>query len=417
MKIRTFFHSFITLIIFVNFALSQASTSTALSEYANGNYSAALKYFLSDITNVDKNAKQISMSYYNLNIFPEAEKYLKLCIQKDSLDYSSYYYLGKISKITGKLRNASVYFTKAIEKKSDYFSALFELSILNYESKNYGEAVKCFQKCIKIDSGDCLSNHYCGLSLFQVGSFDSALIYFKKAVTISPEFLPAINSMGGCYYLQKKYDSSIRIYKKSLSIDSSAAGVYKRLADSYYRADSNEAAINSYLTALNLGEKNSSIYSSLAWLYRKEIIYDSSIIYFKLFLEDDPGDAKRWVDLAVVYSMVRKFDSAKICYEKAIALSEKEISPFLSSVYVQYAMLLRSTKDLPGAVVKMSRSLELNDKNAYVYYNLGQIYDELKNNKDALKNYEKYLELETNDEKNAQLRGYVERKIITLKKK
>ncbi len=417
MKIRVIFLSFVITIISFQFCISQTSIPSGFSEYAEGNYNAALKYFLSDTAGINNNTVKISMCYYNLNMFPEAEKYFKLRLQNDSTDYSPYYYLGKISKMTGKIKNAAFYFTKAIEKKPDYFSALFELSILNYESKNYNDAVKNFQKCLAVDSGDCLSNHYCGMSLFQVGAFDSALMYFQKAVSIVPDFLPSMNSIGGCYYLQKKYDSSILTYKKSLAVDGSMGAIYKRLGDSYFRAEDNDEAINSYLTALNMGEKNASIYSSLGWLYRKEGLYDSSAIYFKIYLEDDPADGKRWVDLAMVYSMGRNFDSAKYCYDMAVNIYEKELSDILASIYVQYAMLLRSTKNLLGAVDKITRSLELNNKNAYVYYNLGQISEELKNNKEAVKNYEKYLELEVKDEKSAKWRSAVENRIKVLRKK
>ena len=417
MKIRLLFLSFISIIFFLNLSVSQTSISPGLLEYANGNYANALKIFLADTGNLDKNSRQIAMCYYNLNVFSEAERYFLFCVKKDSTDYSSYYYLGKTSKITGKSRNAASYFAKAIEKKPDYFNALFELSTLNYELKNFDAAIKLFKKCVEVDSFDCLSNHYCGMSLFQMGSFDSALTYFKKAVSITPEFLPAINSIGGCYYLKKEYDSSILMYNKSITIDSSAGSIYKRLADSYYRAENNREAINNYLMALNHGEKNSSIPSLLAWLYKKESVYDSSIIYFKLYLGEDLNDPQRWLDLAKVHLLMRNTDSAKYCYEKTIALHESDVSGNIFQIYLQYSEYLRSLKDIKGSADKLLRALDLNKKFPFLYYQLGDLYAELKNYKEAVKSFEKHLEYLDENEKNAKWRTIVEDKIKLLKKK
>ena len=274
--------------------------------------------------------------------------------------------------------------------------------ILRYDAKNYNEALPVFYRCITANPNECLANRYLDLALFQVGAYDSAIIFFKQAVDIENNFIPAINSLRICYYFQKKYDSSIIMFKKSLSIDSLSGSVWNRIGDSFYKNEDDDLAIQSYENALANGENNISIYSLLGVLYRKECIYDMVMVYYKLYLNDDPQDAKRWFDMGMVYDLGKKTDSADICFQKSIDLYEKELNRTLVPIYVHYGTFLASSRmnhKKTEALRAMERSIQLNDKSGYTYYSLAQVHDNSGNDKETLKYYEKYLEVEVRDKK------------------
>ncbi len=72
--------------------------------------------------------------------------------------------------------------------------------------------------------------------------FDTARMYFRKAIAIKPDFASAYYNMGYAWELQSVYDSAIRYYKIVLSLDSANVQVRSRLANAYFRNNQPDSA-------------------------------------------------------------------------------------------------------------------------------------------------------------------------------
>lgn len=86
-----------------------------------------------------EDSKQLALSYYKqvLKIRPNDKK--------------TYYLLGKLYGSLNKYKKAEIYFRKALEEDSTYFSANLWLGMTYYEIKDYSKALKYFEIAHKIN--------------------------------------------------------------------------------------------------------------------------------------------------------------------------------------------------------------------------------------------------------------------------
>ncbi|MCX8031269.1 MAG: tetratricopeptide repeat protein [Thermodesulfovibrionales bacterium] len=94
--------------------------------------------------------------------------------------------------------------------------------------------------------------------------YDKAIEYYKKVISLKPDHVEALISLGICYFSLSKYKESIDAYQKALLY----SGDYKheilsKIATSYFGIGNYEKAIESYRKALELSPNNPEIHFSL----------------------------------------------------------------------------------------------------------------------------------------------------------
>ncbi len=72
--------------------------------------------------------------------------------------------------------------------------------------------------------------------------FDIARTYFKKSISINPDYDKAYYNMAYAWELQGVYDSAIKYYKKVLEFDTTNVQVRSRLANAYFRNNNFDSA-------------------------------------------------------------------------------------------------------------------------------------------------------------------------------
>ena len=157
--------------------------------YRNRDYKEALKYY-KDAEPHDKNSwvcpVKIAQTYEQLNKEKKAIEIYEKVLKTYSDAYIAYY------KIALKDKSKELaYLKKAISINMNYKDAWIDLGRVAIERGNYTEANKYLGIAKYIDENDFRYYYYQGLIAKNQGMKQDALQYFKKSLSINPDYQPA----------------------------------------------------------------------------------------------------------------------------------------------------------------------------------------------------------------------------------
>lgn len=241
-----------------------------------------------------------------------AKKYFNDYLETNPEKAQAHYYLGRIAMEERELKQAIVYFDKAIDidnNNSEYFTwkgiANIELlSTVNFmEQGVYAmEALQALETAIHIDPENVdarmwLAGYYSEAPDFAGGSKEKTKEQYEAIIKINPAFVPAYINYGNALIKFEEFDLALENLEKSLKYDPENYSAYFYLGK--MSAESGKYS--------SKGEKA-----------------------LKKFIESAPKEFKdskdeAWWFLGRIYSQDGDSENARKAYEKAIALDpEKE---------------------------------------------------------------------------------------------
>jgi hypothetical protein len=132
-------------------------------------------------------------------------------------------------------------------------------------------------------------------SLKRVAMYQQALTYLDKALEIHPTFGKASQTKGLCYFYLKDYEKAgdewLRTQKMNVGIGENVSELLQSIANVYFYYGMKAGAGKQYQEAIQQFKKS---------------------LYYK------PDYADAWYNMGGAYFTVMKYDSAQICFEKAL---------------------------------------------------------------------------------------------------
>jgi len=158
-------------------------------KFKEGNVQDALGYFLLAMKKEKNYVPAILYSAMCYKILNQPDVAKKLC--QDALAINpnlpdTYYVLSKVDTA-----NAAMYLKKTTSYNPMYIDAWLDLAFISIKGNNLNEARTYLLPVKYIDSNNYKAYYYQGL-IEKIGSnYDTAAYYFKKSLSINPNFLPA----------------------------------------------------------------------------------------------------------------------------------------------------------------------------------------------------------------------------------
>lgn len=125
--------------------------------------------------------------------------------------------------------------------------------------------------------------------------YEEAITNYRKAIAIAPSWKFPLNNLATAFdemaMAQNRpvlFDSAILYYKKTISIDPGFAGVYKNYGKTLVNKGEGNQAKLQYQKSLFLDPTFSEAYQNLADLYRQEQKWDSAMYYLRIGLGFHP---------------------------------------------------------------------------------------------------------------------------------
>lgn len=334
---------------------------------------------------------------FALKRYDSAESLLNKSISLDSNNSKSYYLLGRVYMAKKEHRKAIEALTRAVTINPGYRSGYDLLGLLYGNLKDYENSIQMFKKALEIDPEHPWTWHNYSITLLDSGRVDEAIEASKSAIRIM-DFGMAHENLGKAYMKKGMYkeaeeefrsigdtqmlsvlyretkrpDLQMKMLEKSIKRDDDD-WAYVEKARALRDQGRIDEALSNYEKAIELNPKLASVYHDMGQIYKNKGNPDKAVEMYSKAIELDPGMSIAYYDLGIMYQKYPKHGSP----QQAISL--------------------------------LSVSIKLNPNYADSYYALACAYEDAEDRKNAIPNFEKYLELVPNGKFADFVRGYLKR--------
>jgi tetratricopeptide (TPR) repeat protein len=160
-------------------------------------------------------------------------------------------------------------------------------------------------------------------------------------------------------------------------------------------AGDHAGAIDKFNAAIQINDKCNDCYDNIGKIYSQDKAYDKAETAYKKAIEINANDVDAYNDLASVYNSEKKFDDAANASKKAATLSGgigASAGGNADSLYNQGVALFNGGK-ATEAMPLFQQAIQVKPDHADAHFMLGQTLVGQANFKDAVSEYERYLQL------------------------
>jgi len=163
---------------------------------------------------------------YNLKPpqFDKAADYLSKSLELKSDYADAYSELGNVRALQGDLAEASRCYSQAVELDPTHAKAMHNAGLMAYKTGYVNEAMELFRKALAIDPSIAKTHYYLGLALARSGDFRSAVEELERALTLPvpladrTQVLQAYESLGEAMLRVGRSAEAVKYYRKAVEL-------------------------------------------------------------------------------------------------------------------------------------------------------------------------------------------------------
>ncbi len=258
--------------------------------------------------------------------------------------------------------------------------------------KDYKGAIGFFDKAIAINpniSDVYLTRVYC---IANSGDFDKAKEEAAKIPALFPDSMDAQMSVASFFSDVKDFDEAVEIYdnifKKFTGLpDTTMLHLYLIRGSLKHSMNDTQAAKEDYDKAAAIDSNDANVMISLAGVYDDLGKPEESVRLMTKVIKQDPENILLYNNLGFVYNNMGKYKEAVDIFNKSIALNEKKKDyinkEILGFTYSNRGHAKYKLGDNKGALKDFEKSIELAPSNSYVFKNRALVYIAMNKNKEA----------------------------------
>jgi tetratricopeptide (TPR) repeat protein len=236
---------------------------------------------------VFKQQVSFAMRLCELKEYSQAESFLRSLLQQQPKNSQIWYLLSYVAARQKQLSKAADLARKAIKLNPQRISYYSTLANIYINQKQFTSAIECYQTAITIEpenanlyqnlgfiygiEGDiaAASLNY-GIAQQLQQNFSEAIKYYQKAIKVQPNYLKAYHCLGNLYRKTEDYDRAIECYQKMIQCDRENAEAHYDLGLVYQERGFFARAIYNYEQAIRYKPDYGDAHLNLSVLYKKQ---------------------------------------------------------------------------------------------------------------------------------------------------
>jgi tetratricopeptide (TPR) repeat protein/S1-C subfamily serine protease len=355
-----------------------------------------------------------------LGRYVDAEQAFERAIQLNpTFVHLAWYGKGNALKGQDRSQESIRAFEASLLKQPSYTPALYALSVIYRELKDYEKALVVINKAIQFapknanlysEKSGVLSDlkHYQesllainraialspraafysnrGLTYKALKDYSKAIADYDKAIAINPELTEAYNNRGITYKALKDYPKAIADYTKAIAINPELALAYINRGNIYNVLKEYPKAIANFDKAIAINPELALAYNNRGNTYTDLKDYARAIADFDKAIAINPEYADAYYNRGSTYSDLTDYPKAIADYTKAIT-----INPEYADAYNNRGLTYATLKDYPKAIADYNKAIAINPELADAYYNRGLTYATLKDDPKMIADFDKAI--------------------------
>ena len=261
-----------------------------------------------------------------------ATEQLQAIVRDDPTNPQAYYYLGRLALEDKKPAEAADYFSKAVLLNPDMDSGYYFLALAQIDLEKPSEALATLDKARRKFAQSFVLEFYTGLAYNRQKAYDDALRHLVAAEVIAKATDPG--QLNGGFYFQlgatceRKGDlaQSEEYFKKSLTLAPDFAETLNYLGYMWAEHGTNLVQARELIEkAVKAEPKNAAFLDSLAWVLFKLDQPKEALPYALKAAElTEQPDATLYDHLGDIYAALKQSEQAREAWRKSVSLEPNE---------------------------------------------------------------------------------------------
>jgi tetratricopeptide (TPR) repeat protein len=365
---------------------------------ASGRFIDATRTFLIAGADTGSAAERfgLGMTYASLNDVQRASKYLRQAVALDSTNVNYRFQLARFLVQSGASKEGQTEYEVIVSQDSSYIPALTALGQLYSEPDSYEKAAEIYRRVLTLNPNDFLSHYYLANIMVGLVNPDTAVICLNTSLRLNPNFVPALNVLASIHYAKKRFYEALSLYRRAAALRPNNAEFMNKVGLCYRNLDDYRSAINAFRRAVELDSLSSSYFGNLGHSYYWLAMYDFSVAAYKHAVALDNENSIYYLNLALAYQRLDSIQAAANAYRMAIWTYHPET---VLDLQVKLGSVYFLGKDYRNAIETYQTVLRTNPEVRDAQFFVASAYDNLGEYTTAIQNYNKYLKLAENVEK------------------
>ena len=224
---------------------------------------------------------------------------------------------------TGELEMAVQSFESALEIKSDFADAHYNLGLTFQKLNQLDAAIKSYKDTLSIEPNYIKVHNNLGAIYLELGQMDNAIKSYDNVLIIQPDNAEAHHNLGNALNELGKLDDAIKSYEQALSIQPSYFEVHNNLGSIYYELGQRDQAINSYKQALSINPDSADALNNMGIVYQTLDQFNEAASFYKKAISINPEHPEALNNLGNILKEFGQFDEAIDFYKKALTVNPK----------------------------------------------------------------------------------------------
>lgn len=367
--------------IITPFQTDNLQLKKAIESYNSGYMPNAITEFTDIVeSNANPKDKAIALIYLGLiadrkGEYDSAIGYFQRALNYDENNPEIYMNMARTYRKKKDFNNAVKYADKASGLNPADVNPLILLGNINYELSNWDEAIRYYEKALKIDNNNPALLYNMALALFQKGERYPALEFMKKAAESDKVGDVAYNSysrLGAEFLESNMFDLAEKyLFQATRLRPQDPIGRYN-LAIAYLRQNKDAEALKELEESERLGQNDMGLLESIGESYFALKDYDRSLRSYNKVLETAGRNVKILSRIGEIYYSKGDLEKAYESYRKVTQIQPASENARIA--YLNMGNILDDAQRFEDAVKAYESAIAIRDNDDLAHYNLGIAY-------------------------------------------
>lgn len=262
----------------------------------------------------------------------KAAQQLQEIVRQNPTSPQAYYVLGSLAYEDHQLKEAIEYFNKTLLLKSDFEQAYYDLALALISSNKPQDALATLEKAREKFSQGFVNEFFSALAYSRMKEYTNAIKHFESAEIIARA--TETNRLTHLFYYQlgstyeriQKYDVAETYFRKCLTLAPDFSEALNYLGYMWADRGTNLGQAREMIEkAVKLEPKNAAFLDSLAWvLYKLEKPREALPYLLKALDYSEEPDATLYDHLGDIYAALHQAEKAREAWRKSVSIEPNE---------------------------------------------------------------------------------------------
>ncbi|MCX7749754.1 MAG: tetratricopeptide repeat protein [Clostridia bacterium] len=190
---------------------------------------------------------------------------------------------------------------------------------------NWKDTETLFAHMLESTPNSSTLNYNLGLSLSKQGKIDPAILRYREAIRLKPDYAEAYSNLGGLLFQKDLTEEAVKMLKKAIELRKDYTEAYGNLGLVYDKMGKQDRAAEYYKKAIELEPGNDKGYFNYALMLLRQKNYNEAIKELNKALECSPDNSEIYYRIGYAFSSQNKFNEAVGYLKKAIEIQPDHI--------------------------------------------------------------------------------------------